>query len=121
MLQEARRSTAAWVVAAAMLALVVLSAGALPRETAMREKAFAGEPSTDGIQWIPFDPSAIERERAAGRPGLGGLSAGWCITCKGNAARVGGDGAGEGGLGKRALAQQAEAPWKRRNAFLIML
>ena len=50
----------------------------------MREKAFAGEPSTDGIQWVPFDPSAIERERAAGRPVFVDFSADWCITCKVN-------------------------------------
>ena len=40
--------------------------------------------SADGIQWIPFDPAAIARERVAGRPVFVEFTADWCITCKVN-------------------------------------
>ena len=43
-----------------------------------------GAASPDGIAWAAFDPAAIARERAAGRPVFVEFTADWCITCKVN-------------------------------------
>ena len=37
-----------------------------------------------GIDWRPWDPAEIERERAAGHPVFVDFTADWCITCKVN-------------------------------------
>ena len=82
--QAAARPIATRAVAAATVALIVVSLSALPLSPAPRDTSLGGVPSTGGINWRPFDPSAIDRERAAGRPVFVDFTADWCITCKVN-------------------------------------
>jgi thiol:disulfide interchange protein DsbD len=82
--QAAARPIAARAVAAATVAFVVVSLASLPLAPAPRDASRKVEPSPDGIEWLTFDPSAIDRERAAGRPVFVDFTADWCITCKVN-------------------------------------
>ena len=67
-----------------------------------------------GIEWMTFDPAAIDRERAAGRPVFVDFTADWCITCKVNETVV---------LSKEAVHDELErwnyaafkADWTARN------
>ncbi len=74
--QAAARPIATRAVAVATVALAVVSLSALPLSPAPRNA------SPGGTSWLPFDPSAIDRERAAGRPVFVDFTADWCITCK---------------------------------------
>ncbi len=71
--------------AAATLAFVVASLAAAPSEppTGRGSSGRAGA-SAEGRTWTAFDPAAIARERAAGRPVFVEFTADWCITCKVN-------------------------------------
>ncbi len=82
--QAAARPITARVVAAGALAFVVVSLASLPLVPAPRDASPNSEASPDGIEWLTFDPSAIGRERAAGRPVFVDFTADWCITCKVN-------------------------------------
>ena len=82
--QTAARPIATRVVAAATVALAVVSLSALPLSPAPRATSLGAATSSGGINWRPFDPSAIDRERAAGRPVFVDFTADWCITCKVN-------------------------------------
>ncbi len=78
------RPLAVRVAAVATVAFAVVSLTALPLAPGLRDASTALGTSTDGIDWLPFDPAAIERERAAGRPVFVDFTADWCITCKVN-------------------------------------
>jgi thiol:disulfide interchange protein DsbD len=82
--QAAARPIAARAIAAATVAFVVVSLASLPLAPTPRDASRTAEPSPDGIEWLTFDPSAIARERAAGRPVFVDFTADWCITCKVN-------------------------------------
>lgn len=82
--QAAARPVATRVVAVATVAFVVVSLATLPLAPAPRDAAPNAEPSADEIGWLTFDPSAIDRERATGRPVFVHFTADWCITCKVN-------------------------------------
>jgi thiol:disulfide interchange protein DsbD len=71
--------------AVATLAFVVTSLAAAPSDPAPGVGSSRGiVASPDGIAWAAFDPRAIARERAAGRPVFLRFTADWCITCKVN-------------------------------------
>jgi thiol:disulfide interchange protein DsbD len=85
-LQAASRSRAAGVLALGIAGLVALSLATLPLAPQPRTKpagAVAGT-AAGGIDWLHYDLSAIDRERAAGRPVFVDFTADWCITCKVN-------------------------------------
>lgn len=82
--QAAARPVATRVVAVAVVALAVLSITALPLVPAPPVPSPDADPSSGEIQWLAFDPSAVDRERAAGRPVFVDFTADWCITCKVN-------------------------------------
>ena len=83
--QSAARLGISRVVAAATLVFVVASLAAMPFDSSPRVASSPRHPaSEDGIEWIAFDPAAIDRERAAGRPVFVDFTADWCITCKVN-------------------------------------
>ena len=87
--QAASRVGLARTLAAAALAFVVASLTAASRGPSSDAGASrAVSTSEDGIPWIAFDPAAIARERAAGRPVFVEFTADWCITCKVNEAVV---------------------------------
>ncbi|MEM7413501.1 MAG: thioredoxin family protein [Myxococcota bacterium] len=83
--QAAARTGWARSLAAATLAFVVGALAILPFDAApppdTRDRV---ADSGDGIAWVAFDPAAIARERAAGRPVFVDFTADWCITCKVN-------------------------------------
>ncbi|MCH2173728.1 thioredoxin family protein [Myxococcota bacterium] len=83
-LQGSGRSGLARAMGVVIVAFAVASLTALPRLPAPRDSSLVSEPSPDGIDWLTFDPSAIDRERAAGRPVFVDFTADWCITCKVN-------------------------------------
>ena len=87
-IQEAGRSGAARMVAALIVAVAVVSLTALPLVPAPRGDSAAANSSQGGIDWLAFDPLAIDRERAAGRPVFVDFTADWCITCQVNKAVV---------------------------------
>jgi thiol:disulfide interchange protein DsbD len=71
--------------AGATLAFVVASLAAAPSDPSRGEASSRGTAAApDGIPWTAFDPAAIARERASGRPVFVGFTADWCITCKVN-------------------------------------
>jgi len=87
--QMASRSGVARALAAATLAFVVACLAAMPLDPAPRAAASSGlGASGDGIPWAAFDPAAIDRERASGRPVFVDFTADWCITCKVNETAV---------------------------------
>ena len=67
-----------------IVAIAVVSLTALPLVPAPREGSAGASSSQGGIDWLAFDPAAIDRERAAGRPVFVDFTADWCITCKVN-------------------------------------
>ncbi len=75
--------------AGATLAFVVAALAVAPSDPSPGV-ASSGRVATsrDGIPWAAFDPTAIARERAAGRPVFVEFTADWCITCKVNQAVV---------------------------------
>ena len=83
-LQAAARPIATRVAAVAVVGLAVVSITALPLEPSPPGVSPDAGLSPDGIKWRPFDPSAVDRERAEGRPVFVGFTADWCITCKVN-------------------------------------
>ncbi|MEE2678689.1 MAG: thioredoxin family protein [Myxococcota bacterium] len=86
--QATARPMAARAIAAVIVALAVGSLTALPLAPAPRERSDDAASSPGGINWLAFDPLAIDRERAAGRPVFVDFTADWCITCKVNEAVV---------------------------------
>jgi thiol:disulfide interchange protein DsbD len=82
--QAAARPIATRVVAVAVVGLAVVSITALPLAPPPPGTSSGAGLSSDGINWLPFDPSAVDRERAAGRPVFVDFTADWCITCKVN-------------------------------------
>jgi thiol:disulfide interchange protein DsbD len=87
--QAAPRPGLSRLLAVATLAFVVTSLAAAPSDPAPGVGSSHGiAASPDGIAWTAFDPTAIARERAAGRPVFVGFTADWCITCKVNEAGV---------------------------------
>jgi len=82
--QAAARPAATRLVAVAVVALAVLSVTALPLVPAPPVPSPAAASSPGEIQWMAFDPAAVDRERAAGRPVFVDFTADWCITCKVN-------------------------------------
>ena len=113
--QAALRTGLSRGIAAATLAFVVGALAVLPLEPTPRTDA-PGRLATseDGIPWRAFDPAAIARERAAGRPVFVDFTADWCITCKVNETVV---------LSQRAVRDELErwdyatfkADWTRRD------
>jgi thiol:disulfide interchange protein DsbD len=85
-LQAASRSRAAGVFALGIAGLVALSLATLPLAPQPRAEAAAAVSgaAAERIDWLRYDPSAIDRERAAGRPVFVDFTADWCITCKVN-------------------------------------
>ena len=83
-LQAAARPIATRVAAVAVVGLAVVSITALPLEPSPPGVSPDAGLSSDGINWRPFDPSAVDHERAEGRPVFVGFTADWCITCKVN-------------------------------------
>ena len=81
-LQASSRTGAARILAVGILGLVALSLATLPLTPAPRAASLIS--SADGIDWQPFDPATIARERVAGRPVFVDFTADWCITCKVN-------------------------------------
>ena len=85
LLQEGGRLGPARAVAVATAAVVGLALFALPLSPAPRAEAAVGaSAASGGIAWQRFDPDAIARERAAGRPVFVDFTADWCITCQVN-------------------------------------
>ncbi len=62
---------------------VLVSLGALPLAPTLRAVP-AAMTASEVLEWLPYDSSAIDRERAAGRPVFVDFTADWCITCKVN-------------------------------------
>ncbi len=85
-LQATARFAAARALAVALLGLVALSLAGLPLAPQAREDAaaLAQAGQGGGIDWLRWEPAAIARERAAGRPVFVDFTADWCITCKVN-------------------------------------
>ena len=86
--QAAARPVATRVVAVVTAVLAVVSLAVLPLAPQERDPSTLQGSSSDGIDWLAFDPVAIERARAAGRPVFVDFTADWCITCKVNEALV---------------------------------
>jgi len=87
--QAAGRPGLSRLLSAATLTFVVTCLAAAPSDPPPHVAASRGiADSPDGIPWTAFDPAAISRERAAGRPVFVGFTADWCITCKVNEAVV---------------------------------
>jgi thiol:disulfide interchange protein DsbD len=83
--QAAARPGLSRLLAAATLAFVVTSLAAVPSDPPSGVASSRGiAASPEGIPWAAFDPAAIARERAAGRPVFVEFTADWCITCKVN-------------------------------------
>ncbi len=83
--QAAARPGLSRLLAAATFAFVITSLAAAPSDPPPGVASSRGiAASPDGIPWTAFDPAAIARERAAGRPVFVGFTADWCITCKVN-------------------------------------
>ena len=89
--QAAARPMATRAAAVAVVGLAVVSITALPLVPPAPGTPPGAGLSSDGINWLPFDPSAVDRERAAGRPVFVDFTADWCITCKVNETVVLGD------------------------------
>ncbi len=75
--------------------------------------------SPDGIPWKAFDPTAVARERAAGRPVFVEFTADWCITCKVNEAVVLSQGAVRDELEKWGYAS-FKADWTTRDDAITL-
>jgi thiol:disulfide interchange protein/DsbC/DsbD-like thiol-disulfide interchange protein len=87
--QASPRPRLSRLLAAATLAFVVTSLAVAPSDPSRGVASSRGiTASPDGIPWTAFDPTAIARERAAGRPVFVEFTADWCITCKVNQAVV---------------------------------
>ncbi len=85
-LQAGPRTTAARVAAASIAAFVVAALALLPLDPAPVEAVEVADASAGGPAgtWSRWAPTAIDRERAAGRPVFVEFTADWCITCKVN-------------------------------------
>jgi thiol:disulfide interchange protein DsbD len=84
-LQAASHPVATRAAAVGIAGVVALSLWALPLAPTPRAGPAA---SVDAIEWLPYDLSAIDRERASGRPVFVDFTADWCITCKVNESLV---------------------------------
>jgi thiol:disulfide interchange protein DsbD len=81
--QAASRPRAARAIAVVIGGFVLVSLGALPLAPTLRAVP-AAMTASEVLEWLPYDSSAIDRERAAGRPVFVDFTADWCITCKVN-------------------------------------
>ncbi|MEE8392978.1 MAG: protein-disulfide reductase DsbD domain-containing protein [Rhodospirillales bacterium] len=66
--------------AAALLAVFVVAAFAVPQGTSKGKGLFNGGGKLESI-WVPFDEAAIPKLVAAGKTVLVDVTAEWCITC----------------------------------------
>jgi len=117
--QAAARPGLARLLGAATLAFVVTALAAAPSDPPPGVSSRGIAASSDNIPWTAFDPAAIARERAAGRPVFVGFTADWCITCKVNETVV---------LSQQAVREELErwgyasfkADWTRRDDAITL-
>ena len=112
--QASARPLAVRAVAAAAVILAVVSLTALPLAPTPQGSSNDAKTSADGIDWLAFDPLAIDREHAAGRPVFVNFTADWCITCQVNEAVVLSNGAVQEELARWDFAT-FKADWTRRD------
>ncbi len=108
------------ILAAVTVAFVFASLAAAPSEPppgVVTSRGLVASP--DGIPWTAFDPVAIARERAAGRPVFVEFTADWCITCKVNEAVVLSQTAVRDELEKWGYAS-FKADWTRRDDAITL-
>ncbi len=82
--QAASRAGAARIMAVVSVGVIGVGLGLLPLDPAPAAPPTSTAGGASSIDWRPWDPAAIERERAAGRPVFVDFTADWCITCKVN-------------------------------------